>query len=652
MISWLLDIGGSLTIIVAFLLFFYMYPGKFEHWVAIIDRIIYRISSRVKAVHSWADRRAVSSSIQDSVNRVCNQINAESPDAIPYPLKIEWTKEETIDSFIKEGQAIIRLKHYTSQDKNIVYSTLAYLRIGMLPHAKNYLDKTLRKGCELKVAAKVFFARLDTGAFSYFLDNEYSPSLDRDPALRQDIQMLEDMDSVGFFTHVFLTEVKLTGERLLGTMPTQAAQEELRSFAYFLQTIANKGETEEVPLSFHGVKVKAKVVLVAKREKIEAHGIAPYINAISRSAKEGYESIYVSGWGEEFTSKLLDIKSQIDGKSVTVIRRYDYPVRSNIKGRLLVCQSNSTYFAERRKLQDEVKQAIYEIVPEVRDGSIEIMALARIRGIGFKVAVRPAATGETTDIVNACMGEHNERLAELKSRFSGEFCAIVPWSDNPKEFIIRALTPLRERYISSIELDEENLVADVEVATYEAFKQALGRNDHNVKLARDLTGWTINIKLGSRLMKMATPEEELKEILSSHIPEIKDGQIEVLRLARIEGVGSKVIVRWKSGGNRVLAAQMCCGHNYELLDAIRRDLIGEWLHFHEWLDNSEELIISCLYPLKHTDVKAITLDEVNKTATVSLKDKAESSPVLNNPYNLKYNLQLAEKISEWKIKIV
>jgi transcription antitermination factor NusA-like protein len=616
--------------------------------MAIIDHVIYRFSSGVKDVHLWADRRAVASSIQDSVNMACNQINTESPDSIPYPLKIEWIKEETVESFIKEGEAIIRLKHYTNQDRNIVYSTLAYLKIGMMPRAKNYLDATLRKGCELKVAARVFITRLDTGAFNYFIDNEYYPSLNKDPALKRDIQMLEEMDSAGFFTHVFLTEVKLTGDRLLGTMPTSVIQEELRSFAAFLQIIANKGETEDVPLSFHGLKIKASIVLVAKKEKIHTYGVVPYVDRISRSAREGYESIYVCGWGEEFTNKLLDIKSQIDGKSVIVLRRYDYPVKNRVKGRLLVCQSNSTYFAERRKLQDEVKQAIYEIVPEVKDGSIEIMALSRSRGIGFKVAVRPAVTGETADIINACMGEHGERLAELKSRFLGEFCAIVPWSDNPKEFILRALTPLRERYVRSIELDEENLVADVEITTDEAFTKTLGKNGHNLKLARELTGWSINIKIGSRLMKMATPEEELKEILSSHIAEIKDGQIEILRLARIEGVGSKVIVRWKSEGNRVFAAQRCCGHNHEILDSIRKDLIGEWLHFHEWLDDPKELIINCLYPLKHTDVKAITLDEVNKMATISLHDIIESIPAWRNFYNL----QLAEKVLELKLKIL
>ena len=647
LINWLIGSGSALAIVVAFLLVFYMNPGKFEHWMTIVDQIVYRLSSRVRSVRSWADRRAVASSIQDSVNAVCGQINAESPDAIPHPLKIEWVKEETIESFLKRGQAVIRLKHYTNQDRNIVDSTLAYLRVGLLPRAKSYLDVTLRKSCELKIATKVFVTRRDTAAFDYFTENELNPSLVTDSALQQDIQMLEDLDYIGFFTHVFLTEVKLTGDRLLGTMPTLVIQQELRTFASFLKVIANKGATEDVPLDFRGVKIKVQIVLVAKRETIRAHGVAAYVNRISRGVREGYESLYIAGWGGEFANRLLDIKSKVDGKSVTVLRRYDYPVKGRTNGRLLVCQSNSGYLAKRRKLQEEVKQAIYEIVPEVKDGTIEIVSLARRQGIGFKVAVRPVVPMGISDIVDVCMGKDHMRFTELKSRFSGEFCAVVPWSDNSSELILRALRPLRERYVDSIRLDEENLVADVEVTTDEAYVKAVGKYNNNVKLASELTGWFINIKRGARLMKTVTPEEELREILATRVPMIEENKIEIVRLARIEGEGSRVIVRWKSEGHKMLATKACRGPNFELLNLIRNDLIEEWLYFHEWYDDPKELIIDCLYPLRGADVRNVLLDDANKTATVLLHKVGKSPSVWDSPYNL----SLAEKVSGWTIKI-
>ena len=355
--------GTTAVVLISLFIFILNNPAKFEHWMAIFDRIFYRASSSIPRIRGKFDRRAVASSIQDSVNGIFDEVNKQAPDVLPHPLKIEWVKSESPESFIKSGKAVVRLKQYVNQDRNIVDATLWYLKVGLLPQAKSYLDRTLRKSCESRVAIQVFAARRDTGAHAYFIENELTPAINSDAKFEQDWQMLEKLDSVGFFTRVFLTEVKQTGEKLLGTMPTPAIQQELRSFAEFLQTIANKGADEKVPLDFKGVKVKVAVVLVAKKETIQSYGIASYIRRISRSAREGYETIYINGWGEEFVKRVIEIKNDVEGKIVTILRRYDYPIKEQVKAILLVCQSNLSYLAQRRELQEEVKQAMAEIIP-------------------------------------------------------------------------------------------------------------------------------------------------------------------------------------------------------------------------------------------------------------------------------------------------
>jgi hypothetical protein len=318
---------------------------------------------------------------------------------------------------------VVRLKHYANQDRNIVDATLLYLKVDLLPQAKNCLDKTLLKGCECKIAAQIFAARRDTGAYDYFVENQLNPATSSNAKFEQDLQMLNDIDSIGFFTRVFLEEVKQTGEKLLGSLPSPAIQEELRNFADFLQTIANKGEEEDVPLSFKGAMIKVAVVLVAKRETIETRGIEPYIRAISRHVQEGNETIYINGWGEDFVKKIIEIKKVIDRKIVNVIRPYiNYPIRGQVKGILLVCQSNPRHLAQQRESRDEVKYAMSDIFHEIANGKIEIVSIGRRKGIGCKVVVRSFSTEEIADLVSILTSGNNaERFDELKLRFPKTF---------------------------------------------------------------------------------------------------------------------------------------------------------------------------------------------------------------------------------------
>lgn len=653
MIDWvqLLSGGGlSAGAIIVVLLYLFRHPDKFEHWMAIFYKVLYGLSSSLPKLRRKIDRRVVASSIQDAVNGVCEQINKQSPDIFPHALKIEWVQSETSESFIRKGEAIVRLRHFENQDRNIVESTLLYLKAGLLPRSKHYLDKTLRESCEFKFATQVFLSKRDTGAYDYFLENVLDLVAKTDINFQRDIQMLEDLDSVGYFARVFLTEVKLAAEKLLGAMPTPAIQQELRNFALFLQIIANKAEHERVPLGFRGVKVKAAVILVAKRETIQLYGIDPYLNRISRCVQDEYDSVYISGWGEEFVGRVIDIKNAVRDSVVTVLRSYTYLVRGQVKGILLVCQSNLQHLAQKKELYEEVSQALAEIVPGVKTGEIELASIGRIKDVGCKIAVRARADEDPSEATGACIGTGGERVAALRNRFPKEFVAIVPWSADTKEFLVNALTPLKASQVETVEIDEEDLVATVKVATEEAYARALGKKGNNVKVASALTGWLINIRGPSRAKTMPTPDEELRKTLIDQIPELRD-EIEIVRLARIKGVGSRVIVKWKTDKKdrtRKMASQVCRGLYNERLKAIQQETQGEWIYFHEWSDDRREEIIGCLYPLRESDVEAINLDDGSNTAIITLRRYVRESPPM---WRSQYNLALSERVTGWRIEV-
>jgi N utilization substance protein A len=126
-------------------------------------------------------------------------------------------------------------------------------------------------------------------------------------------------------------------------------------------------------------------------------------------------------------------------------------------------------------------------VPEVEEGIVEIKAAARDPGLRAKIAV--VSHDPRVDPQGTCIGVRGTRVTAVTNELAGERVDIVLWSPDPAQFVINALSPAE---VSSIVMDEEKHAMDVVVAP-EQVEIAIGRYGQNVRLAAELTGWTINI---------------------------------------------------------------------------------------------------------------------------------------------------------------
>ncbi|NKB46556.1 MAG: transcription termination/antitermination protein NusA [Legionellales bacterium] len=126
-------------------------------------------------------------------------------------------------------------------------------------------------------------------------------------------------------------------------------------------------------------------------------------------------------------------------------------------------------------------------VPEVGEGIIEIKSAARDPGNRAKIAVK--TNDGRIDPVGACVGMRGSRVQAVSSELGGERVDIILWDDNPAQLVINAMAPAE---ISSIVVDEERHTMDLAVKS-EQLSQAIGRGGLNVRLATDLTGWTLNV---------------------------------------------------------------------------------------------------------------------------------------------------------------
>jgi len=126
-------------------------------------------------------------------------------------------------------------------------------------------------------------------------------------------------------------------------------------------------------------------------------------------------------------------------------------------------------------------------VPEIAEDVIEIRGAARDPGSRAKIAVK--TNDGRIDPVGACVGMRGSRVQAVSGELAGERIDIVNWDENPAQLAVNAMAPAE---VASIVLDEETHAMDIAV-TEDNLAQAIGRGGQNVRLASDLTGWTLNI---------------------------------------------------------------------------------------------------------------------------------------------------------------
>ena len=147
--------------------------------------------------------------------------------------------------------------------------------------------------------------------------------------------------------------------------------------------------------------------------------------------------------------------------------------------------------------------------PEIQSGVVEIKSIAREAGARSKIAV--FSNDEHIDPVGSCVGQKGTRVNTVTQELSGEKIDIIPWSENPEEFISNSLSPAK---VLSIEVSEGEHKATVEVAE-DQLSLAIGKGGQNVRLAAKLTGWRIDIKGDGLPASGGTEGDQGKEVAST-----------------------------------------------------------------------------------------------------------------------------------------
>ncbi|HEV8064149.1 MAG TPA: transcription termination factor NusA [Acidimicrobiales bacterium] len=173
------------------------------------------------------------------------------------------------------------------------------------------------------------------------------------------------------------------------------------------------------------------------------------------------------------------------------LKAYIVEVRKTTKGPQIVVSRSHPGLIKR----------LFELeVPEISNGIVEIKACAREPGHRTKIAVW--SNDPNVDPVGACVGARGARVRMVTTELRGEKVDIVPYSDDPGEFVARALQPAK---VKEVRLDEELGRATVVVHDYQ-LSLAIGKEGQNARLAARLTGWHIDIRSETELAEEAAYE--------------------------------------------------------------------------------------------------------------------------------------------------
>ncbi len=210
------------------------------------------------------------------------------------------------------------------------------------------------------------------------------------------------------------------------------------------------------------------------------------------------DNVYVQIPGTN-TEGVMMKNDQIPGDKFNVgdrVKVYVKKIKDSFKGpQIQVSRSNIGFLRKLFELE----------VPEIASGDVKIKNIARDAGNRAKVAVytdRP-----NVDAIGACVGNRGTRINTIVNELNGEKIDLVEYSDDPLEYIARALSPAK---VLSVETNDSLNMSQV-IVPDDKLSLAIGKGGQNVRLAAKLTGWKIDVKPESYI-KPAKSSEETEDV--------------------------------------------------------------------------------------------------------------------------------------------
>lgn len=191
-------------------------------------------------------------------------------------------------------------------------------------------------------------------------------------------------------------------------------------------------------------------------------------------------NVYVEIGGNQIEGVLMP-RDQVPGE------KYELNQRLNVYVKRVKNAGKVAQIVVSRTANGLVKRLFENEVPEIKQGVVQVKGVAREPGQRTKIAIY--SDDPMVDAIGACVGNKGARVNAIVSELGGEKIDIITWSENPLEYISRALSPAR--VLKVIQTGDDSAMA---IVPDDKLSLAIGRSGQNARLAVKLTGWKIDVK--------------------------------------------------------------------------------------------------------------------------------------------------------------
>lgn len=228
----------------------------------------------------------------------------------------------------------------------------------------------------------------------------------------------------------------------------------------------------------------------------------------------------------EFGNVIVDLGGRAEAvmKREECIKTENFKVNDRIKAYVKsVSQEAKGHQIFLSRADDQMLAKLFELeVPEIYEGNIKIVAVARDPGSKAKVVVY--ANDSSLDPVGSCVGVRGTRIKAITGELSGEKIDVIAFSSDLGQFIINSLTPAE---ISKVIIDENKKRVEI-VVPVDQLSIAIGRRGQNVRLASRITGWNIDVLTDDEESKRRSDEFNTASALLSSALEIEEVMAQLL----------------------------------------------------------------------------------------------------------------------------
>ena len=303
-----------------------------------------------------------------------------------------------------------------------------------------------------------------------------------------ELKINPEKGSIEFFTSRTVVEDVADGDSEISLEDARAIKKSYK--------VGDKVLDKFVPKDFSRIAAQtAKQVILQKLHETERDAAMSEFSdkegelVVGKIRKIDQKNVYVE-LGKGQVEGLMLPSDQVPGEQYNVndtIKVFVKRVKSGFKGaQVLVSRSSAGL----------VRKLFEEEVPEIKQGTVVIKEVSREAGARSKIAIY--SEDARVDAIGACVGNKGARVNAVVAELNGEKIDIIPWSENPLEFIAKALSPAK--VISVTQLDGENTA--MAVVPDDKLSLAIGRDGQNARLAVRLTGWKIDVKSESAAAKL------------------------------------------------------------------------------------------------------------------------------------------------------